>query len=122
MRAWQLLCVVFCVSAVTLGCSKETDSYRFEIKSNVDWSATYGPVGGDQDVAVTGFGNKTIQVKYPPPVCLIVDGQGTGFLDVAAYKHVKKTGSIFSSDDNRDILQDSARTEDPSGEVGCCTQ
>ena len=103
-----------------IGCSKETDTYRFEINSNVPWNAVYEPVGG-HSTALSGEGKKTIAVKEPPPVCITVDGIGEGFIEVTAYKHVSKSG-IFTSDDNQDIAQDTARTEDPSGEVGACTK
>lgn len=118
MRAATVLVIL--AGFALIGCSKEYDTYRFEIKSNVSWNASYEPVGG-HPTSISGDGNKTIKVNEPPPVCITIDGIGSGFIEVTAYKHVRKSG-IFTSDDNRDIAQDAARTEDPSGEVGACTQ
>jgi len=107
---------------LVVGCSKETSTYRFEISSNVSWSGSYKPVGRGVATLVGGTGDATIPIAYPPPVCIVVDGDGPGYIEVTAIKHVHKSGGLFASDDDQDIVQDSFRTEDPSGEAGACTE
>ena len=121
MRLTQVLLVTLVV-LVFAGCGKRTVTYRFEIKSNVSWSASYKPVTEGHATDVEGSGDQTIMVYDSPPVCIIVDGDGPGYLEVTAYKHVSTSGNPLRSDDEVDIAQDTDSTEDPSGEVGVCTQ
>ena len=111
-------------TALLLGCSKSTDSYRFEIKSDTSWTATYGQVGKpDSEKTVLGASDKTINVSEAPPVCIIVGNlETTGTIKVSAIKHVSKNGGPFHSDDETDIVQDTEITRDPTGETGACTQ
>ncbi|MEJ2721318.1 MAG: hypothetical protein P8181_09285, partial [bacterium] len=115
MRVWRFLFALLLLG-VLVGCSKETVTYRFEIKSDVAWHATYEKVGVGHGTLVSGEGDKTIPINESPPVCIIVNGDGEGYIEVSAYKHVSKNGGLFNSDTEEDILQDTAKTTEPNGE------
>jgi hypothetical protein len=107
-----------------IACSKSTNSYRFDITSDTNWTSTYERVGRPESaVTVSGTGDKTISVPWAPSVCIIVDNlEPTGTIKVAAIKHVHHTGGLLGSDEDVDVVQDQASTSDPTGEVGACTQ
>jgi hypothetical protein len=113
----------FLLGALT-GCSDETASYRFEIKSDTNWRAEYYQVGHDQDaVLFIGDGNKTVDLSWDPPVCIEANNlHAGGYIEVLAIKHVTKYSAIFRQKSEEDIVQDKERMEGPIATVGACTQ
>jgi hypothetical protein len=111
-------------TALLLGCSKTSESYRFEVQADSNWIATYGPVGApDKDVNVRGSGNKVIPIKWAPPVCIIISNlEASGTITVSAIKHINQHGGVFSGDEDKDVLQNKSTTSDPTGQTEACTK
>jgi len=70
-----------------------------------------------------GTGNRTINITDEPPVCMDANKfVSAGYLEVTAYKHIKKKSAIFRVDSEEDIAQNRGRAEGGVLETGACTQ